>query len=140
MFIDSHCHLDFPDLANNLDELLLNMKENDVSHALCVSVNLTDFPRVLSLAEQHSNLYASVGVHPDYENLDEPQADQLAKLADHPKVVAIGETGLDYFRLKGNLDWQRERFRQHIRAAIQSNKPLIIHTRAAADDTINIMA
>jgi len=140
MLVDSHCHLDFPDLAINLDELLANMRDNDVSHALCVSVNLQDFPRVLALAEAHSNLFASVGVHPDYENLAEPQAAQLATLACHPRVVAIGETGLDYFRLKGDLEWQRERFRQHIRAARLCSKPLIIHTRAAAADTLRIMA
>ncbi|HEX8874263.1 MAG TPA: TatD family hydrolase, partial [Nitrosospira sp.] len=140
MFVDSHCHLDFPDLAGNLDELLDGMRNNYVSHALCVSVNLQDFPRVLALAENHSNLFASAGVHPDYENLPEPQAAQLASLADHPKVVAIGETGLDYFRLKGDLEWQRERFRQHIRAARRCGKPLIIHTRAAAADTLRIMA
>jgi|SRR5688500_12010486 len=139
MFIDSHCHLDFPDLASNLNELLSRMRDNNVSHALCVSVNLEDFPRVLGLAEAHTNLFASVGVHPDYENLAEPQAEQLASLADHPKIIAIGETGLDYFRLKGDLEWQRERFRQHIRAARQSGKPLIIHTREAAADTLRIM-
>lgn len=140
MLVDSHCHLDFPDLASNLDELLAKMRDNEVSHALCVSVNLQDFPRVLALAEAYSNLFASVGVHPDYENLAEPQAAQLAALAAHPRVVAIGETGLDYFRLKGDLEWQRERFRQHIRAARQCNKPLIIHTREAAEDTLRIMA
>jgi TatD DNase family protein len=140
MFIDSHCHLDFPDLSSNLDEVLEKMRENQISHALCVSVNLDDFPRVRALAESHPNLYASVGVHPDYENLAEPQAAQLASLADHPKVIAIGETGLDYFRLKGDLEWQRDRFRQHIRAARQCGKPLIVHTRAAADDTLRIMA
>ena len=140
MLVDSHCHLDFPDLAVNLDELLANMRDNDVSHALCVSVNLQDFPRVLALAEAHPNLFASVGVHPDYENLAEPQAAQLAALATHPQVVAIGETGLDYFRLKGDLEWQRERFRQHIRAARLCGKPLIIHTREAAEDTLRIMA
>lgn len=140
MFIDSHCHLDFPDLANNLDELLLNMQENKVKNALCVSVKLEDFPRVLALAEAHDNLYASVGVHPDYENIEEPQAEALAKFAEHPKVIAIGETGLDYFRLTGDLGWQRERFRQHIRASRKSNKPLIIHTRSAAEDTLRIMA
>jgi TatD DNase family protein len=95
---------------------------------------------VRALAESHPNLYASVGVHPDYENLAEPQAAQLASLADHPKIIAIGETGLDYFRLKGDLEWQRDRFRQHIRAARQCGKPLIVHTRAAADDTLRIMA
>ncbi len=140
MFVDSHCHLDFPDLASNLDEILANMQQNNVTHALCVSVNLEDFPRVRSLAESHHNLFASVGVHPDYENLIEPNALRIAELADHPKVVAIGETGLDYFRLKGDLEWQRERFRQHIRAAKQCDKPLIIHTRSAAADTLHIMA
>lgn len=139
MFIDSHCHLDFPDLANNLDELLQNMQQNQVTHALCVSVNLPDFPRVRALAETHGNLFASVGVHPDYEHEVEPQADELAALANHPKVIAIGETGLDYFRLQGDLAWQRERFRQHIRAARKSHKPLIIHTRSAAEDTLRIM-
>lgn len=140
MFVDSHCHLDFPDLASNFDEILANMQQNNVTHALCVSVNLEDFPRVRSLAESHHNLFASVGVHPDYENLIEPNALRIAELADHPKVVAIGETGLDYFRLKGDLEWQRERFRQHIRAAKQCDKPLIIHTRSAAADTLHIMA
>ncbi len=139
MFIDSHCHLDFPDLAHSLDELLDKMRENQVTHALCVSVNLTDFPRVLGLAQTHDNLFASVGVHPDYENQIEPDADQLVQLADHPKVIAIGETGLDYYRLQGDLEWQRTRFRQHIRAARQCNKPLIIHTRSAAEDTLRIM-
>src|SRR5690349_1453114 len=114
MFIDSHCHLDFPDLASDLPKLLQNMQDNQVTHALCVSVNLPDFPRVKALAETHENLFASVGVHPDYEDEVEPYADQLAELADHPKVIAIGETGLDYFRLQGDLEWQRERFRQHI--------------------------
>ena len=140
MFVDSHCHLDFPDLASQLGDLLGNMRDNNVSHALCVSVNLEDFPRVLALAEAHPNLFASVGVHPDYENLAEPQAAQLASLARHPRVVAVGETGLDYFRLKGDLEWQRERFRQHIRAARECGKPLIVHTRAAAADTLRIMA
>lgn len=139
MFIDSHCHLDFPDLAKDLDVLLLNMQRNQVTHALCVSVNLPDFPRVRALAEAHENLFASVGVHPDYEDQIEPQADQLAELAGHPKVIAIGETGLDYFRLQGDLEWQRERFRQHIRAARKADKPLIIHTRSAAADTLRIM-
>jgi TatD DNase family protein len=140
MFVDSHCHLDFPDLVCNLPGLLKEMEDNKVTHALCVSVNLEDFPRVLSLAENQSNLFASVGVHPDYENRAEPQAEQLAELARHPRIVAIGETGLDYFRLEGDLEWQRERFRQHIRAARLCRKPLIIHTRAAAADTLRIMA
>ena len=140
MFIDSHCHLDFPDLIKDIDVILGNMRANQVSHALCVSVRLETFPQVLKLAEQHDNLFASVGVHPDYELETEPTQSELVRLAQHHKVVAIGETGLDYFRLTGNLDWQRERFRIHIRAAKESGKPLIIHTRSAAADTLRIMA
>jgi len=139
MFIDSHCHLDFPELAENLPSLLANMAANQVSHALCVSVDLPDFPKVRALAEAHSNLFASVGVHPDYQDTPEPSVAELVKLADHPRIVAIGETGLDYFRLKGDMEWQRERFRTHIRAARETGKPLIIHTREAAADTLRIM-
>jgi TatD DNase family protein len=139
MFIDSHCHLNFPGLAEQLDTLLANMQANQVSHALCVSVELASFPAVLALAEQHENLYASVGVHPDYELEHEPTLAEIVRLADHPKVIAIGETGLDYFRLTGDLEWQRERFRTHIRAARECGKPLIIHTRSAAADTLRIM-
>ena len=139
MFIDSHCHLDFPELASKLPELLANMATNQVTHALCVAVELPDFPRVRALAEQHDNLFASVGVHPDYQDTLEPTVEQLVQLADHPRVVAIGETGLDYFRLKGDLEWQRDRFRTHIRAARAAAKPLIIHTREAAADTLRIM-
>ena len=140
MFIDSHCHLDFPELAENLPHILANMAANQVTHALCVSVDLPDFPKVRALAEAHSNLFASVGVHPDYQDTPEPTVAELVKLADHPRIVAIGETGLDYFRLKGDLEWQRTRFRNHIRAARESGKPLIIHTREAAADTLRIMA
>ena len=139
MFIDSHCHLDFPELAQNLPDLMANMAANQVTHALCVAVDLPDFPRVRALAEQHENIFASVGVHPDYQDTPEPTVAQLVALADHPRIVAIGETGLDYFRLKGDLEWQRERFRIHIRAARESAKPLIIHTREAAEDTLKIM-
>ena len=139
MFIDSHCHLDFPELAQNLPELLATMAKNQVTHALCVAVDLPGFPRVLELADQHQNIFASVGVHPDYQDTPEPSVEQLVALANHPRVVAIGETGLDYFRLKGDLEWQRERFRIHIRAALEASKPLIIHTREAAVDTIKIM-
>ncbi len=139
MFIDSHCHLNFPDLAGKLPEVFDLMASNRVSHALCISVELEKFPEVRALAEAHSNLYASVGVHPDHRDCIEPTVDELVALADHPKVVAIGETGLDYFRLTGDLEWQRERFRTHIRAARSCNKPLVIHTRAAADDTLRIM-
>lgn len=139
MFIDSHCHLNFPGLSEQLDQLLSNMRDNQVSHALCVSVELASFPEVLALAEAHDNLYASVGVHPDYELDEEPTQAELVRLAQHPKVIAIGETGLDYYRLTGDLEWQRDRFRTHIRAARESGKPLIIHTRSAADDTLRIM-
>lgn len=139
MLVDSHCHLDFPELAGNLPAVLEIMRENNVGVALCVSVTLEDFPKVLALAEQHENLYASVGVHPDYPDLREPTVAELVELAGHPKVVAIGETGLDYYRLTGDLEWQRERFRVHIRAARQSGKPLIIHTRSASTDTLRLM-
>lgn len=139
MLVDSHCHLNFPELANNLPAVKSAMLENNVGHALCISVTLPDFPQVLALAEMNDNFYATVGVHPDYENIEEPSVEQLIKLSDHPKIVGIGETGLDYFRLTGDLEWQRSRFRNHIRAAIASDKPLIIHTRNAAEDTLRIM-
>jgi len=138
MLVDSHCHLDFPELADKLDAVFELMRANDVERALCVSVTLEDFPRVRKLAETYSHLHASVGVHPDYEGVP-VTAGQLVALADHPRVVAIGETGLDYYRLKGDLEWQRERFRTHIRAARECGKPLIVHTREAADDTLRIM-
>jgi TatD DNase family protein len=138
-FVDSHCHINFPELAANMSDVLAKMRENDVVTALCVSVNLADFPQVLALAEQHSHIYASVGVHPDHEGGEEPDVARLVGLAQHPKVIAIGETGLDYFRLKGDLEWQRTRFRTHIRASRESGKPLIIHTREAAVDTLRLM-
>jgi TatD DNase family protein len=137
--VDSHCHINFPELAANIPDVLAQMRSHDVVGALCVSVNLADFPEVLTLAEQYEHIYASVGVHPDYENVEEPDVTRLVTLAAHPKVIAIGETGLDYYRLKGELEWQRDRFRTHIRAARISGKPLIIHTRSAAADTIHIM-
>lgn len=139
MFVDSHCHLNFPELAENLDRVLANMHANHVTHALCVSVTLEEFPAVLALAELHSNLYASVGIHPDSQDIREAETAELVRLAQHPRIVAIGETGLDYYRLKGDLEWQRERFRRHIRAAHECGKPLIVHTREAAADTIGIM-
>lgn len=139
MFIDSHCHINFPDLAANMDQHLAAMAENKVTHALCVAVNLPELPSVLALADAHANIFASVGVHPDYEDTVEPSVEQLVELAKHPKVVAIGETGLDYFRLQGDLEWQRERFRVHIRAAKQAGLPLIIHTRSSAADTLRIL-
>lgn len=139
MYIDSHCHINFPELAARMPEILGKMAENKVSHALCVSVDLPDFPSVLELAKRYPNIYASVGVHPDYEDTPEPSVDDLVRLSDHSKIVAIGETGLDYYRLEGDLEWQRERFRRHIRASRATGKPLIIHTRAASEDTIRIM-
>jgi len=139
-FVDSHCHINFPDLAANITGVLAQMQQNDVERALCVSVNLADFPQVLALAERYPHIYASVGVHPDYEGVEEPGVARLVELAQHPRVIAIGETGLDYSRLTGDLEWQRERFRNHIRAARECGKPLIIHTREAAADTLRIMA
>jgi TatD DNase family protein len=139
MLVDSHCHINFPDLARNMPAVLAAMQAHDVGYALCVGVTLAQFPEVLAVAEQHANIYASVGIHPDYEDEEEASIDDLVRLAAHPRVVAIGETGLDYYRLQGNLEWQRERFRRHIRAAIAANKPLIIHTRNAAEDTLRLM-
>ena len=139
MYIDSHCHINFPELAARMPEILAKMEENKVTHALCVSVDLPDFPQVLALAEQYPHIYASVGVHPDYEDTPEPSVEQLVQLANHPKILAIGETGLDYYRLEGDLEWQRERFRVHIRASRETRKPLIIHTRSASADTLRIM-
>jgi TatD DNase family protein len=139
MYIDSHCHINFPELAARMPEILARMAENKVTHALCVSVDLPDFPQVLAVAEQYPHIYASVGVHPDYADTPEPTVEQLVSLADHPKIVAIGETGLDYFRLTGDLEWQRERFRTHIKASRITRKPLIIHTRSASEDTIRIL-
>lgn len=139
MFVDSHCHLNFPELIQNMEQLRADMQSNEVGHALCVSVTLDKYPEVLAIAEQYPNMFASVGVHPDYEDIEEPTVEGLVSLAQHSRVVAIGETGLDYFRLQGDLSWQRERFRVHIRAAKQAGKPLIIHTRNAAEDTLRIM-
>lgn len=139
MFVDSHCHLDFPELATQRDALLARMADNDVVAALCVAVNLEDFPRVLALAESDPRLFASVGVHPDYPEVVEPDVPTLVALAAHPKVVAIGETGLDYYRLTDAPEWQRERFRVHIRAARAVNKPLIVHMRSASEDTVRIL-
>ena len=139
MYIDSHCHINFPELNQKIDQVLANMKDNDISHALCVSVTLDKINEILSLTKKYSNVYASVGVHPDYEDIQEPDIETLFNYSKNEKVVAIGETGLDYFRLKGDLSWQRERFRTHIRASIKSNLPLIIHTRNAQEDTISIM-
>lgn len=141
MFIDSHCHIDFPDFTEGVAPLLDNMRANQVTHALCVSVNLENQGRILDIAQRHTNLFASVGVHPDHEDAAEPSVADLVERAAQPKVVAIGETGLDYYRMaREAVDWQRERFRVHIRAARATGKPLIIHTRNAAEDTLRVMA
>jgi TatD DNase family protein len=139
LLVDSHCHLDFADFAGREGELLAAMKANDVGWALIAGVTLERFPDVLALTEHFPNLFAAVGVHPDTQEGEEPDQERLISLANHPKVVAIGETGLDYYRLEGDLEWQRERFRTHIRAARHTNKPLIIHTREAAADTLRIL-
>lgn len=137
--VDSHCHINFDEFAGDTGRLLSRMAEAGVEQALCVSVNLETLPGVLEIAERYPNIFASVGVHPDHTDGEEPSVERLIELADHPRIVAIGETGLDYYRLQGDLEWQRERFRTHIRAARRVARPLIIHTRAAADDTIRIM-
>jgi len=139
VFVDSHCHLDFPDFAADTPAVLAAMAAAKVTHALCIAVNLPAWPAVRALAAAHPNLHATVGVHPDYEDTPEPSVDDLVALAATPRIVAIGETGLDYYRLTGDLGWQRERFRTHIRAARAAGKPLVIHTRAAAEDTLAIM-
>ena len=139
MLVDSHCHLNFPDLAADLAGVIARMQAAEVTHALCVCVNLRDFPQVLALAERYPNIYASVGVHPDEPPGNDPELNDLVELARHPRVIAIGETGLDYYRQTGDTAWQRARFRTHIRAARTCGKPLIVHTRAAADDTLAIM-
>lgn len=139
MYVDSHCHLNFPDLRARLPDILGDMAANDVGHALVVSVTLQEWPGLIEMVRQHPHLYASVGVHPDYEGIAEPTLQDLLERAAYDKVVAIGETGLDYFRLSEPLDWQRDRFRTHIQASRESGLPLIIHTRSAADDTLRLM-
>ena len=140
MLVDSHCHLDFSDLAENLSSVLDLMRSNDVAGAVCIVVTLEELPRVLSLAETHRHIFASVGVHPETTDIKEPMVAELVRLAQHSKVVAIGETGLDYYWHKDQPEWQRERFRTHIRAAIEVGKPLVVHNREATADTLRIMA
>ena len=139
MLVDSHCHLDFPDLAGRLPEVLARMGEHGVDMALCIGVNLEDFPQVLALAEADHRLYATVGVHPEYTDVEEPDEARLLALASHPRVVAIGETGLDYYWHKDRPEWQRQRFRTHIRAARRCGKPLVVHTRDSAADTLRVL-
>ena len=138
--VDSHCHIDFEPLGHDTPAVLDAALQNNVTHMLCVSVNMRDFPRVRSIAENNTNVFASVGVHPNENKEDEVSTETLVQEATKAaKVVAIGETGLDYFRSDGDLEWQRQRFVRHIEAARQTNLPLIIHMRDATDDTLEIM-
>jgi len=144
--VDSHCHLDRLDLSkwsNGIEGALDAAMQNDVNHFLCVSINLEDYPPMLEMVSSYDRVFVSVGVHPTEQDCQEPTVEQLLTLADNKKVVAIGETGLDYFRCtegnEGDLDWQRDRFRVHIEAAKQLNYPLIIHNRDAKHDTIKML-
>lgn len=139
MLVDSHCHLNFDPLNLDTAGVLQRAKDNDVAYFLCVSVNLEDYPQVLELAQKHENIFASVGVHPNEQESEDPSVERLVELAKDDHVVAIGETGLDYFRSEGDLEWQRDRFRRHIQAAKEVKKPLIIHMRDAAEDTLKIL-
>jgi TatD DNase family protein len=142
MLVDSHCHLDRLELApfdNSFQTLLDSTRASGVGHMLCVSIDLESYPAMLALVEDQPDISISVGVHPNDRDRREPGPEELAELAGHPKNVAIGETGLDYFRSEGDLEWQRTRFRRHIAAARLCHKPLIIHTRAAKQDTLRIM-
>ena len=142
MFIDSHCHLSFPELRERLPEILQSMADAEVDQALCICTTLEEFDDVHALT-RHPQLWATVGVHPDNEGIREPGLEDLLAGARRERVVGIGETGLDYYRLEGrsiaDMEWQRERFRTHIRAARQTDLPLVIHTRAASDDTLAIL-
>lgn len=143
MFVDSHCHLNFPELASQLDGILTAMAQARVGRALCISTTLEEFPAVHQLALTHGHLWATVGVHPDNEGVQESSLADLLRLGRLPRVVGIGETGLDYYRLNGrtvaDMHWQRERFRLHIRAARQLGTPLVIHTRNASADTLQVL-
>lgn len=137
--VDSHCHLDFEPLGGQLAEVLARARDNGVGHMLCVSVTLENYPKIQAITEQYSHVFSSVGVHPNEREGRDPDVDELVKLAANPRVIAIGETGLDYYRSQGDMRWQQDRFRRHIRAARQARKPLIIHTRDAAADTLTIL-
>ncbi len=143
MFVDSHCHLSFPELAARIDEIRAAMTAASVDRALCICTTLEEFDQVHALAQQYDNFWCSAGVHPDNEGVREPSVDDLVSLAGQPRVVAIGETGLDYYRLGertvADMAWQRARFRAHIQAAKTTGKPLVIHTRSASEDTLAIL-
>jgi TatD DNase family protein len=143
MYVDSHCHLSFPELHDRLDAIRQAMAAAQVERALCICTTLEEFERVHALAIAHDNFWCTVGVHPDNEGVHEPDVDDLLDRARRPRVVAIGETGLDYYRLNGrsvaDMAWQRARFRVHLRAAHAADLPLVIHTRSASDDTLGIL-
>jgi TatD DNase family protein len=139
VFVDSHCHLAFPELAGSIDGVLARMAAAGVGRALSVCTRLDEFERIHALALRDERIFASVGVHPDTTGAEEPTVARLVELACLPRVIAIGETGLDYYRLPEPLEWQRDRFRTHIRAAREAGRPLIIHTRSASADTLSIM-
>ncbi len=143
MYVDSHCHLSFPELAARIVEIRADMAAAQVDRALCICTTLEDFDRVHALATTYENFWCSVGVHPDEAGVREPSLDELLALAQRPRVVAIGETGLDYYRLRGRssaeMEWQRERFRVHICAARATGLPLVVHTRSASADTLAIL-
>ena len=144
MYVDSHCHLSYPELTDRLTEIRTDMQAARVGRALCICTTLEEFDRVHALALAHDNFWASVGVHPDNEGVQEPTLADLLCRAALPRVVALGETGLDYYRLNGRsvaeMEWQRERFRMHIRAAHRTGLPLVIHTRSASRDTLDVLS
>lgn len=143
MYVDSHCHLSFPELAQRIDEIRAEMAAHQVDRALCICTTLEEFDQVHALATRFDNFWCSVGVHPDNEGVREPTLEDLVARSQWPKVVGIGETGLDYYRLGersvDDMAWQRERFRVHIRAARATGLPIIVHTRSASDDTVAIL-
>ena len=143
MYVDSHCHLSFPELSARIDDIRSDMAAAQVDRALCICTTLEEFDEVHALAMRFDNFWCSAGVHPDNEGVRDPSVDDLLALAAKPRVVAIGETGLDYYRLNGrsiaDMHWQRERLRVHVRAARASALPLIIHTRSASDDTVAVL-
>ena len=138
-FADSHCHLNYPGLIEQQSAVIKRMKEAGIAYALNVCTKLEELDGIIATTDKYDFIYASVGVHPDNIDVKEPTTDEICNFSDNERVVAIGETGLDYFRLKGDLSWQRERFRHHIRAAREMKKPLIIHMRDATDDTLSIL-
>jgi TatD DNase family protein len=147
MYIDSHCHLTFPELLATEADVFRSMQQAQVTHALCVCTTLEEFPTVHGLAKRHPHVWCTVGVHPDNEGVQEPRVDDLLQAAQSDRVIAIGETGLDYYQMEerkggrgiADMEWQRERFRTHIRAAQQTRLPLVVHTREASDDTLRIL-